>query len=65
MLVENNEVTIKRERKQVKSTPDTQEIYKHLQMVIVDGNTEKKNEEICFDSLIAMGSHHMPIKLRF
>ncbi|MEH6850365.1 MULTISPECIES: hypothetical protein [Bacillus] len=38
MLVENNEVTVKREHKQAKSTPYTQEIYKQLQMVIVDGH---------------------------
>ncbi|RAN86535.1 hypothetical protein B5P41_28755 [Bacillus sp. SRB_28] len=49
MLVENNDVTVKRERKQAKSTPDTQEIYTQLQMVIVGGNIEKKNEEIRFN----------------
>ncbi|MGH0556160.1 hypothetical protein ACQVQB_24305 [Bacillus pretiosus] len=48
VLVENG-TTVKRERKQSESTPDTQKIYEQLQLVIVSGNLEKKNDEISFD----------------
>ncbi|HFJ9404232.1 TPA: hypothetical protein ACGW3F_003336 [Bacillus paranthracis] len=44
-----NDNTVKRERKQAESTPDTQKIYVQLQRVLVGGNSEKKNEEISFD----------------
>jgi hypothetical protein len=48
ILVEND-TAVKRERKQAESTPDTQEIYEQLQLVLVGGDLEKKkksNEEI-------------------
>ncbi|MGG5757850.1 hypothetical protein ACQ3VF_18865 [Bacillus toyonensis] len=48
ILVEND-TTVKRERKQAESTPDTQEIYEQLQLVLVSGNSDRKNEEISFD----------------
>ncbi|HDX9652474.1 TPA: hypothetical protein ROY23_002939 [Bacillus wiedmannii] len=48
VLVENG-TTVKRERKQSESTPDTQKIYEQLQLVIVSGNLEKKNDENSFD----------------
>ncbi|MBJ8009244.1 MULTISPECIES: hypothetical protein [Bacillus cereus group] len=48
VLVENDP-TVKRERKQAESTPDTQEIYEQLQLVLVGGDSEKNNEEISFD----------------
>ncbi|WP_242242762.1 hypothetical protein [Bacillus cereus group sp. BfR-BA-01309] len=44
-----NDNTVKRERKQAESTPDTQKIYEQLQRVLVGRNSEKKNEEISFD----------------
>ncbi|MGX5429862.1 hypothetical protein [Bacillus cereus] len=37
ILVEND-TTVKRERKQAESTPDTQEIYEQLQLVLVGGD---------------------------
>ncbi|PET93916.1 hypothetical protein CN527_28625 [Bacillus cereus] len=48
ILVEND-TTVKRERKQAESTPDTQEIYEQLQLVLVGGDSEKNNQEISFD----------------
>ncbi|MGQ0514631.1 hypothetical protein ACT453_18845, partial [Bacillus sp. D-CC] len=48
LLVKNGS-TVKRERKQAKTTPDTQEIYKQLQLALVGGNSEKNNEEISLD----------------
>ncbi|PER84356.1 hypothetical protein [Bacillus cereus] len=48
VLVENGTM-VKRERKQAESTPDTQKIYEQLQLVILSGNSEKKNDEISFD----------------
>ncbi|EJS63249.1 hypothetical protein CN425_27005 [Bacillus cereus] len=48
MLVKND-TAVKRERKQAESTPDTQEIYEQLQLVLVGGDSEKNNEEISFD----------------
>ncbi|HDR7320400.1 MULTISPECIES: hypothetical protein [Bacillus cereus group] len=48
ILVEND-TTVKRERKQAESTPYTQEIYEQLQLVLVSGNSDRKNEEISFD----------------
>jgi hypothetical protein len=45
ILVEND-TAVKRERKQAESTPDTQEIYEQLQLVLVGGDLEKSNEEI-------------------
>ncbi|MEK4544292.1 MULTISPECIES: hypothetical protein [Bacillus] len=48
ILVEND-TTVKSERKQAESTPDTQEIYEQLQLVLVNGNSDRKNEEISFD----------------
>jgi hypothetical protein len=49
ILVEND-TAVKRERKQAESTPDTQEIYEQLQLVLVGGDLEKKsNEEISLD----------------
>ncbi|MEH7456126.1 hypothetical protein V7183_02575 [Bacillus sp. JJ1127] len=44
-----NDSTVKRERKQAESTPDTQEIYEQLQLVLVSGDSKKKNAEISFD----------------
>ncbi|MGE7885728.1 hypothetical protein [Bacillus sp. NPDC094077] len=44
-----NDNTVKRERKQAESTPDTQRTYEQLQRVLVSGNSGKKNEEISFD----------------
>lgn len=40
ILVEND-TAVKRERKQAESTPDTQEIYEQLQLVLVGGDLEK------------------------
>ena len=40
ILVEND-TTVKRERKQAEGTPDTQEIYEQLQLVLVGGDSEK------------------------
>jgi hypothetical protein len=48
ILVEND-TAVKRERKQAESTPDTQEIYEQLQLVLVGGDLEKSNEEISLD----------------
>ncbi|QWG48089.1 hypothetical protein E0M25_24235 [Bacillus mycoides] len=48
-ILVKNDTTVKRERKQAESTPDTQEIYEQLQLVLVGGNSEKNNEEINFD----------------
>lgn len=48
ILVENDNA-VKRERKQAESTPDTQEIYEQLQLVLVGGDLEKNNEEISLD----------------
>lgn len=48
VLVENG-TTVKRERKQADSTPDTQKIYEQLQLVIFNGKLEKKDDEISFD----------------
>ncbi|KXY57677.1 hypothetical protein [Bacillus cereus] len=48
ILVEND-TAVKRERKQAESTPDTQEIYEQLQLVLVGGDLEKNNEEISLD----------------
>ncbi|PEP05707.1 hypothetical protein [Bacillus wiedmannii] len=48
ILVENDTV-VKRERKQAESTPDTQEIYEQLQLVLVGGDLEKNNQEISLD----------------
>ncbi|MGE6503490.1 hypothetical protein ACQKF0_25590 [Bacillus wiedmannii] len=48
VLVENGTM-VKRERKQAESTPDTHKIYEQLQLVILSGNSEKKNDEISFD----------------
>lgn len=48
LLVKNGS-TVKRERKQAKTTPDTQEIYKQLQLALVGGDSEKNNEEISLD----------------
>ncbi|MCU5181215.1 hypothetical protein [Bacillus toyonensis] len=48
ILVEND-TTVKRERKQAESTPNTQEIYEQLQLVLVGGDSEKNNQEISFD----------------
>lgn len=48
ILVEND-TAVKRERKQAESTPDTQEIYDQLQLVLVGGDLEKNNEEISLD----------------
>ncbi|MBK4744684.1 hypothetical protein [Bacillus cereus] len=48
VIVENG-TTVKRKRKQAESTPDTQKIYEQLQLVILSGNSEKKNDEISFD----------------
>ena len=48
ILVEND-TAVKRERKQAESTPDTQEIYEQLQIVLVGGDLEKNNEEISLD----------------
>lgn len=44
-----NDITVKRGRKQAENTPDTQKIYEQLQLVLVSGNSERKNEEISFD----------------
>lgn len=44
-----NDSAVKRERKQAETTPDTQEIYEQLQLVLVGGDSEKNNEEISFD----------------
>jgi len=43
ILVENDTV-VKRERKQAESTPDTQEIYEQLQLVLVGGDLEKNKD---------------------
>lgn len=48
ILVEND-TAVKRERKQAESTPDTQEIYEQLQLVLIGGDLEKNNEEISLD----------------
>ncbi|WP_075312924.1 hypothetical protein [Bacillus wiedmannii] len=48
-LLVKNDSTVKRERKQAETTPDTQEIYEQLQLVLVGGDSEKNNEEISFD----------------
>ncbi|PHB04855.1 hypothetical protein COE81_19430 [Bacillus wiedmannii] len=48
ILVEND-TAVKRERKQAESTPDTQEIYEQLQLVLVGGDLEKNNQEISLD----------------
>ncbi|PRT27734.1 hypothetical protein [Bacillus wiedmannii] len=48
VLVEHGTM-VKRERKQAESTPDTQKIYEQLQLVILSGNLEKRNDEISFD----------------
>ncbi|MDI6678239.1 hypothetical protein SAMN04487767_106212 [Bacillus wiedmannii] len=48
-LLVKNASTVKRERKQAETTPDTQEIYEQLQLVLVGGDSEKNNEEISFD----------------
>ncbi|XKK22780.1 hypothetical protein HFP66_01370 [Bacillus sp. A17A.1] len=48
VIVENG-TTVKRKRKQAESKPDTQKIYEQLQLVILSGNSEKKNDEISFD----------------
>lgn len=48
ILVEND-TAVKRERKQAESTPDTQEIYEQLQLVLVCGDLEKNNQEISLD----------------
>jgi hypothetical protein len=40
ILVEND-TTVKRERIQAESTPDTQEIYEQLQLVLIGGDSEK------------------------
>jgi hypothetical protein len=48
ILVEND-TAVKRERKQAESTPDTQEIYEQLQLVLVGGGFRKSNEEISLD----------------
>ncbi|MFB7121428.1 hypothetical protein [Bacillus tropicus] len=48
VLVEHG-TTVKRERKQAESTPDTQKIYEQLKLVILSRKLEKKNDEISFD----------------
>lgn len=44
-----NDSAVKRERKQAETTPDTQEIYEQLQLVLVGGDLEKNKEDISFD----------------
>ncbi|MCC2497161.1 hypothetical protein LKM14_27975, partial [Bacillus cereus] len=46
---EENDSAVKRERKQAETTPDTQEIYEQLQLVLVGGDLEKNKEDISFD----------------
>ncbi|HDR7980089.1 TPA: hypothetical protein QCY44_004559 [Bacillus cereus] len=48
VLVESDTM-FKRERKQAESTPDTQEIYEQLQLVLVGENSKENNKEISFD----------------
>ncbi|PGE59676.1 hypothetical protein [Bacillus toyonensis] len=48
-LLVKNDSTVKRERKQAETTPDTQEIYEQLQLVLVGGDSEKNKEDISFD----------------
>jgi hypothetical protein len=61
ILVENDNA-VKRERKQAESTPDTQEIYEQLQLVLVGGDLEKNNEEI---SLINIRAIIIPMMIAF